>query len=567
MGGIATLEQGYEDLMIAQKKRLRPTTIPYAMPSTGAFQIANLLGVRGPSTTISVACGSSALAIVQAARLIAGSEADIVLAGGVESIQTPAARRAWQMTQAVSPVDASRPQESCRPFSARRSGFPLAEGAACLLLESEASARRRGAPVLEWIRGAGHTTDAGHISRPDRDAQVQAIRQALARAGVAPSDIGYINAHGTATQAGDLSEAQAISRSARLTIRPCRSVRRKPTTATLSERPEPSRRSSPSGPCRPAGCPVTPPKDPTRYVIRTPEVIRAQRRHARLTVMLPAILLIAGPWVLPAESSLGVAIASFAIMVALVGGFGISVGFHRLFAHRSFRTGAALRAMLAIAGQMAGQGPVIYWVALHRRHHAYPDLPGDPHSPSPRAWPPGTGPWKAFWLGHFGWATNHAVPPPGRYAPDLVADPVIRRVNGAYHACLASGYLLPAVGGWLWTGDAAGAITGFWFGGVLRSVIATQAIWAINSGGHRFGSRPHDTGDFSTNCRWLVPLSFGECWHNNHHHAPASARFGHHWTEPDPGWWIIVVLLRLRLVSDVRTSDELAPVVAEGDAS
>lgn len=210
MGGLGTLDEAYQDLITHAKRRVRPTTVPYAMPSAPAFHVAHHLGVRGPSTTLTVACASSALAIAQGCRLVASGEAPAVLVGGAESMTRPATLRAWQMSQAVCDAEAEHPEQSCRPFSAARHGFAMGEGAAALVLESEASAWARGAPVLGWVRGWGHTTDALHISKPDTEAQVQAMQRALVHAEVTASDVAYLNAHGTATAAGDASEAAAI---------------------------------------------------------------------------------------------------------------------------------------------------------------------------------------------------------------------------------------------------------------------------------------------------------------------------------------------------------------------
>ncbi|MFM2449311.1 MAG: hypothetical protein RIS44_1761 [Pseudomonadota bacterium] len=305
----------------------------------------------------------------------------------------------------------------------------------------------------------------------------------------------------------------------------------------------------------PSSTPRLAPPDTDRWVLASPDIQRAQVWHSRITVVLPLLLALAGPFYWPTDINWPLAIASFMLMGALVGCLGISVGFHRHFAHRAFRAQPWVRAMMATVGQMAGQGPVTYWTALHRRHHSFADWPGDPHSPSLRAVPSQrpqtTSTWRAFWHSHFLWATNHAVPMPTRYVPDLLADPLVRRVNAAYVYCMLLGLLLPTVLGWMWTGSSAGAIVGFYFGGVLRMVLMTQFIWAINSVCHTFGSRPHDTGDFSTNNHWLAGLTFGECWHNNHHHAPTHARFGHGWSQPDPGWWTIRFLQRCGLVWDV----------------
>lgn len=211
MGGLGTLDEAYQDVIGRAKRRVRPTTVPYAMPSAPAFHVAHHLGVRGPSTTLTVACASSALAIAQGCRLIASGDAQAVLVGGTEAMNKPTTRRAWQMTQSVCEAEPDQPERSCRPFGKARHGFALAEGAAALVLESQDSARARGARVLGWVRGWGHTTDAVHISLPDTGAQVQAMQRALDHAGVAARDIVYLNAHGTATAAGDVSEARAIA--------------------------------------------------------------------------------------------------------------------------------------------------------------------------------------------------------------------------------------------------------------------------------------------------------------------------------------------------------------------
>ena len=209
-GGLTTLEEGYQDILVRNKRRMRPMTVPNTMPSAPAFHVAHHLGVRGPSVTFSVACASSAVAIMHACRLIRCGEADAVLVGGVDSMLSPVVLRGWQMAQAVANADAESPERSCRPFSADRKGFAMAEGSAAVLIESEEHAHARGARVIGWVRGYGHTTDAAHIARPDTAAQADALRMALAHAKVSPADVVYLNAHGTATTAGDPSEAEAI---------------------------------------------------------------------------------------------------------------------------------------------------------------------------------------------------------------------------------------------------------------------------------------------------------------------------------------------------------------------
>jgi 3-oxoacyl-(acyl-carrier-protein) synthase len=211
MGGLSTLDAGYVDVMVRGRKRVRPTTVPMAMPSAPAFHVAHHFGLLGPVSTISAACASSALAIGQACRMIERGEASQVLVGGVDSMVAPTVLRAWQASGALARADLESPQQSCRPFDGERSGFAMGDGAAALLLESEESARARRAEVLGWVRGFGHTSDISHISRPSAASQVAAIRAALADASVADQEsVGYINAHGTATDVGDGVEASSI---------------------------------------------------------------------------------------------------------------------------------------------------------------------------------------------------------------------------------------------------------------------------------------------------------------------------------------------------------------------
>lgn len=210
VGGLETLNQGYFDLLLSKKKRVRPMTIPYTMPSAPAFHIANLLNIKGPSVTISAACASSALAIVQAYKAIAFEGKHFALAGGVEAMSIDVSVRAWQMTGAVCKIDKEHPGQSSKPFDKSRNGFALADGAACLVLESEEHAIARGAKILGYIEGFGHTCDAEHISKPNQTAQVQAMVEAMHMANVNTEKIAYLNTHGTATVAGDYSELWAI---------------------------------------------------------------------------------------------------------------------------------------------------------------------------------------------------------------------------------------------------------------------------------------------------------------------------------------------------------------------
>ncbi len=210
LGGIHSLEDGYVQLLREKTGRVRPLIVVMGMTNAAAGHISMELGLRGPSQTISNACASSAMAIGEGLRTIRRGDADVVVVGGSEALLTPPMMRGWQMMGTLARTDPADPARSCKPFSADRSGLVLAEGAVALILEDEERARRRGAPILAELAGYGSSSDATHLSKPDAAGQVRAMRAALRDAGLAPADIGYVNAHGTATEVGDVVETQAL---------------------------------------------------------------------------------------------------------------------------------------------------------------------------------------------------------------------------------------------------------------------------------------------------------------------------------------------------------------------
>ena len=273
----------------------------------------------------------------------------------------------------------------------------------------------------------------------------------------------------------------------------------------------------------------------------------AQRRHFLLSVALPTLAMLVLPWLLPVWPDGRSAPWAAALLLGtwfLVGGVGVSVGLHRHFSHRSFDAVPALRLALGVLGAMAAQGSVVYWVSLHRMHHAASDQPGDPHSPRTTAWP-GASRWQAAWRGHVGWVLGHDVPKPTRYARELIGDPQARLLGRLYPRCVAAGLLLPALLAWAVLGGWHALLFGAYWGGVVRIALGHHVIWAINSWCHLAGVRPHDTADGSTNVAWLSLLSWGESWHNNHHAQPVQARFGRSWREPDVGWWVLRLFVAL----------------------
>jgi stearoyl-CoA desaturase (delta-9 desaturase) len=233
-------------------------------------------------------------------------------------------------------------------------------------------------------------------------------------------------------------------------------------------------------------------------------------------------------------------------------GIGITVGFHRLLTHRSFKTHSPVRALLAVLGSAAVEGPVIEWVSTHRMHHRYSDVEGDPHSPHLDH---GSG-WRGAFVGlahaHLGWlfrATETASPE--RYAPDLLADPVIRWIDRAFVLWVLVGLAVPFGLGVALSGTIAGGLTGLLWGGAVRILLLHHATFSVNSLCHFFGRRSFDTGDESRNLAWLALPTLGEAWHNNHHAFPTSASHGLTRWQLDPSAWLIGALARTGLAWDV----------------
>ncbi len=210
LGGATSIEDAYRALFRSDRGRMRPTTVVMGMSNSAAAHISIAHRLRGPQVNISTACSSSAASIGEAYRAIRHGYADVIVAGGSEALLTDGNLTAWEAMRALARTDAEHPSRSCKPFAANRSGLVLGEGAAALVLESADHARRRGARVYATITGYGNAGDGCSMSRPDADGQVRAMRLALEDAGLPASRIGYVNAHGTATEVGDLVETGAI---------------------------------------------------------------------------------------------------------------------------------------------------------------------------------------------------------------------------------------------------------------------------------------------------------------------------------------------------------------------
>jgi stearoyl-CoA desaturase (delta-9 desaturase) len=282
-------------------------------------------------------------------------------------------------------------------------------------------------------------------------------------------------------------------------------------------------------------------------------VAHETRDRILLTIItaLPIVSLIIAGWQLWEQALHTSDLIVFGIVYALTG-LGITVGFHRYLTHRSFKTKQPIRVGLAILGSAAVEGPVISWVADHRKHHTYSDEPGDPHSPHVGHGGGLRGTLRGLAHAHLGWLYDHSQRAlKTRYAPDLMKDPLIRFVDRTFGLWVLAGLAVPFGLGWLIGGSFHTALTGLLWGGLVRMFVLHHVTYSINSICHVFGRRSFETKDQSRNVAWLAPISFGESWHNNHHAFPTSARHGLRIWQVDPGAGLIWVLEKTGLAWDV----------------
>jgi stearoyl-CoA desaturase (delta-9 desaturase) len=236
----------------------------------------------------------------------------------------------------------------------------------------------------------------------------------------------------------------------------------------------------------------------------------------------------------------------------LVTMIGVELGFHRHFAHQAFRAHPALRVALGIAGSMAMQGPAIYWLANHLRHHAHADSPGDPHSPHLHGdgW---SGRLRGLVHAHVGWVFDVDIAESYRYMPTACTkDPVVRWTNRWFAWISLAGIALPGIFAALVTRAPVVVVGACLWGGFVRILLVNQAVFAVNSLCHTLGDRPAARRDRSTNIAWLALPTLGGSWHNNHHAAPASATTSRRRSEVDPGYWVIRAWGALGLTWDIR---------------
>jgi stearoyl-CoA desaturase (delta-9 desaturase) len=277
----------------------------------------------------------------------------------------------------------------------------------------------------------------------------------------------------------------------------------------------------------------------------------ADRIITGLVTLLPFLALFVAGWQMWNWALRPSDLIVFGILYPLTG-FGVTVGFHRLFTHRSFNTGPAVRGVLGALGSAAIEGPLISWVADHRKHHACSDQEGDPHSPHHGHGEGWRGTLKGLYHAHLGWLFIHTQRgSKDRFARDLQRDPVSSFIDRTFFLWAVAGFLAAFALGWGISGELVGGLTGMLWGGLVRMFVLHHVTYSINSLCHMFGRRPYETGDESRNLAWLAIPTFGEAWHNNHHAFPTSAVHGLGRWQIDPSSLVIRGLARLGLAWDV----------------
>jgi stearoyl-CoA desaturase (Delta-9 desaturase) len=291
----------------------------------------------------------------------------------------------------------------------------------------------------------------------------------------------------------------------------------------------------------------------------------ADRIITGLVTAVPFLLLSVAAWQVWNEALHWRDLAIFGAVYAATG-LGVTVGFHRLLTHRSFKTSPALRGIFAALGSAAIEGPVISWVADHRKHHAFSDEEGDPHSPHVGHGGGWRGTLRGLFHAHMGWLFIHTERgAKRRFAPDLMDDPVISFVDRTFLLWAAIGLAVPFGLGYAIGGTLVAGLTALLWGGAVRVFLLHHFTYSINSVCHVFGRRRFATDDESRNVIWLALPTFGEAWHNNHHAFPTSAIHGLRRWELDPSAAVIRTLERLGLAWDVvRVSPDRQAAKAAG---
>jgi stearoyl-CoA desaturase (delta-9 desaturase) len=282
------------------------------------------------------------------------------------------------------------------------------------------------------------------------------------------------------------------------------------------------------------------PPAPAAIVHLDPDSARVKWVTALTMMTLPGLGTAAAAWCLWRGDYSAVDLWLFAGMY-FVHMVGITIGFHRYLAHKSFKTSRFFEAVLMITGSMGGQGPIMYWVTTHRRHHKYSDREGDPHSPN-LSGSGLVGKLRGLWYAHMPWMLSNESSSWRFWAPDVLRDRRLFFYHRTYQLWMLAGLALPAAIGFAVQRTPMAALTGFLFGGLARMFLANQAAWCVGSVSHMIGGRPFANGDRSANNWPVAILTFGEGLQNNHHAFPGSYRHAVRAWEPDLAGWILTVL-------------------------
>jgi stearoyl-CoA desaturase (delta-9 desaturase) len=283
---------------------------------------------------------------------------------------------------------------------------------------------------------------------------------------------------------------------------------------------------------------------------RRVRVARSVQIFNLLAVILPFLGLFAAGLLLWGGGFSWVELVLLLVMY-LITGLGITVGYHRLFTHRSFETSRVMQFIIAVSGSMAVQGPLLRWVAVHRRHHQFSDRPDDPHSPHHQG-QGFLGMIKGLWHSHLGWLFRPDPPQLARYVTDLRQSKALRVASNLFPVWVLAGLLIPAVLGGLLTWTWMGVLSGLVWGGLVRIFAVHHVTWSINSVCHIWGRQPYRCQDESRDNFIFGVLGLGEGWHHSHHTFPTSARHGLRWWQFDASYYCIKVLSFLGLAWNVK---------------
>jgi stearoyl-CoA desaturase (delta-9 desaturase) len=300
------------------------------------------------------------------------------------------------------------------------------------------------------------------------------------------------------------------------------------------------------------------------------EMSRSDKVFNSLAVVIPFAAIFAAIVLLWNQAVSARDLAILLVMYVPIG-FGVTIGFHRLLTHRSFATSKPLQYLFAILGTASVQGPVIAWVADHRKHHAHTDEEGDPHSPHVHDHGEGvSGVLQGLWHAHTGWLFNeHGRADWNKYAGDLMDDRGMKLINRLFPLIVLASLAIPFAAGWALGGTLAAALTALLWGGLVRVFMLHHVTWSINSICHFHGTRRFEVDDRSTNVFWLAIPSLGESWHHNHHAFPRSAVHGLKSWEVDPSSLVIASMEKVGLawnVVRIAPERQAAKAVGSGDA-